>query len=395
METEINKRDGLLSLALPLGVGLVGAGGAMLPGWPMAMLAIAAGSAAAWVLTATSRAQVARLHGQLRVAQTKIGVLHSQRQVAGVQQACESAMPLWASHVESARGQTEAAITALAGRFSALVQRLESAVNASQSAGGHMGNEGALNALFADSRRELMAVVQALRQVLSAKDVMFRQIAEMGDFVEELQKMAEAVAMIASQTNLLALNAAIEAARAGEAGRGFAVVADEVRKLSTLSGETGQNIGIKVQNIGAAITATLAAAKSAEQQDARVVDDADGAIQRVLARLEEAAGGLGQSAEILQQESAGIRDEIADILVSLQFQDRVSQILAAITGTMNHFQQDLGKQRERLAEGDATAHLDLERFMAVMHSSYTTSEQRAIHAGKHVAHTADDDITFF
>ena len=394
MDIELNRRDSMV-LMLPLALGLVGAGGALLPGWPMALLAVAAGSATAWVLTARNKSRSEYLGAELAKVRDDMQRLQAERQVPGLQHACDSAVPLWTGHIDTARSQTEDAITSLTARFSALVARLESAVYASQSTSGNMGDSGALQALFADSRKELTEVVHSLRQVLAAKDAMFRKIAELGEFVDELQEMAQAVAVIASQTNLLALNAAIEAARAGEAGRGFAVVADEVRKLSTMSGETGQSIGVKVQSIGAAITETISMAKATEQQDANVVNDADGAIQSVLARLEDAASGLSHSAEILQRESAGIRDEITDILVSLQFQDRVSQILAAVTDTMSHFKQDLDEQCGLLRHGDEVSGVNVDVLMEKMQKSYTTSEQRLIHSGQSAGSAGDDEITFF
>ncbi|MEE4692843.1 methyl-accepting chemotaxis protein [Pseudomonas alliivorans] len=304
------------------------------------------------------------------------------------------AMPIWAKQVESSRQQTETAIIELTSRFTGISERLQETVQASQQAAGELDGQNADGALkvLAQSDSELSQVIDSLKATQASRDQTLTQVRSLTAYTGELRTMAADVAAIAAQTNLLALNAAIEAARAGEAGRGFAVVADAVRSLSSKSSETGQQMSAKVDIINNAITQLVEAASSGADLDSHSVTESEQSIQHVLQRFQSITGRLAESADLLKQESYGIRDEMTEVLVSLQFQDRVSQILTHVRDNIDSLHTHL--QQSSQSPDEAVA-INAREWLARMESTYATDEQRRTHRGESAAQQNSQEITFF
>ncbi|NOZ10920.1 MAG: chemotaxis protein [Gammaproteobacteria bacterium] len=314
------------------------------------------------------------------------------------EQLLRQALPIWIRQVDSARTQSETAIQQLTERFSGIVSELGTTMAASREAAGDLSKdniEAGMVGVFSDSERDLGGVVQSLRNSMKSKSDMLTQIHALNGHMDEMNGMATEVAKIAGQTNLLALNAAIEAARAGEAGRGFAVVADEVRALSNLSGETGKRMTERVSQVRTAMSEAMRLTEQSVEEDESSFAASEISIENVMTRLRQVVDGLTKSADLLQQSGEGIQLEIEDVLVALQFQDRTSQILVQVVRTQEELNSHLESYASIRAAGRPVEYSDTDSWIQSMQKSYTTDEQRNNHYGKSGGAAGGSELTFF
>jgi methyl-accepting chemotaxis protein len=193
-----------------------------------------------------------------------------------------------------------------------VVSSAESAADASTKASevAQKGGDSAQVAL--QKMREIQAVVDGATEI----------VRKLGERTKEIHQIVNVITNIAQQTNLLALNAAIEAARAGEHGRGFAVVADEVRKLAEGSGRAASQISVLVDQIE---TETR---RAVDQMENGAKDVSVGAtvIDSALASLEDIAATIQQTAAMVQEITAATEEQKASAEKIVQAVDDVAKI---------------------------------------------------------------------
>lgn len=187
----------------------------------------------------------------------------------------------------------------------------------------------------AESGRIVQATISGMRDLRDASLASAEKVRELGHHSSEIGSIVGVIAEISAQTNLLALNATIEAARAGEHGRGFAVVADEVRRLAERSAISAQEISTLVSTMQSGISAAIVAMEEGSQKSeekATMAQEAAEALNSIIAairQINEKTASVVAANDIITEKSRMLTEVINSVSAATQENTAATQEMAA------------------------------------------------------------------
>ncbi len=198
-----------------------------------------------------------------------------------------------------------------------------------------------------DSQQHLSSALNTVLEMTEGMSSASDSITKVASHSEDINRILEVIRSIAEQTNLLALNAAIEAARAGEQGRGFAVVADEVRTLASRTQESTAEIDGMIETLQKEVHSAVSIIKQGSEQSAvnrEATQHAHESLHQVVAAIGEIADHIGQVATAAEEQSS-VSEEITRNLTVI---GDAANILAELALEANHSSGQVTQQLDIL-----------------------------------------------
>jgi methyl-accepting chemotaxis protein len=282
-------------------------------------------------------------------------------------------LPVWQRHIDSARQQSETAVSGILASFGSIAHRLDQAIRLTQDSQVGMGH-GSVDDLVRRNDEALNEMLKPMRAAVDARNQAFAKVDGLAEAMGELRQSAIQIKQLARRTNMVALNASVEASRAGERGSGFAVVAQEVRQLATQSADAANRMMSRTHAIDLELQALRNEAAAHDSSDEALNEQAEHSARAVISGLLNSLGELNRSSRELKDAGAAVQDEYERVLMSFQSQDRLSQMLSCVI-------DDISRLTDWVRDGNDLSAAQAGEWLARLDASYTMEEQRSEHHG--------------
>jgi methyl-accepting chemotaxis protein len=247
------------------------------------------------------------------------------------------------SKAASITNQLSSAIQQVAGNAEAVVRESTNAANAAR-----------------EGTKTVEETLASMNTIKAKVGVSADKVQEMGKRSDQIGEIVTTIEDIASQTNLLALNAAIEAARAGEAGKGFAVVADEVRKLAERASAATREIGDLIKGI----QRTVAEAVSAMDEGAKEVE---GGVLK--------AGKAGEALDAILQASEAVNYQAEQAAAASEQMSASANELVTAVDSVSAVVEENTASTEQMAAGSTEVTQAIENIASISEENSAAVEE--------------------
>lgn len=282
----------------------------------------------------------------------------------------QQVLPVWKRNVLAARDFSEQSMATLLESFADVSTNLDKALTD----GGEieMVELDTADRLIEEYGPEIEKLLATTRKSVALKNSMLEAMTGIAQALGQMETFAQQVQEIGRATDLMALNASVEATRAGNSGSGFAIVATEVRRLASQSRTAATQVGKLVHSLQDRLGNLRNQVRRDDTEDDELLLQAEENVRSLISAMLKSLSKSKRTSRTLRESGRQVQSDIERIMMSLQSQDRMSQMLVAVCEDMQRMNEWINGAEDPTAEMPT---LWLDR----LEENYTMEEQRSVH----------------
>lgn len=257
-------------------------------------------------------------------------------------------IPVLTEQLQAVINQTDEAAGGLTEAFIGISRQAKKQLQAVQGLFGNLSEQTSDNNILFQTQTNLQEIQANFSTLTSFFDKSIKMISEVMEQLIKVDAFALDIKKIGKMTNILALNASIEAARTGEAGAGFKVIASEINTLSKNSNNSIKEITDITENLTTKVNIIKKELQSVHQHSADIGIRTDELFRLTTGKIGTTLQDTAEKIKIIAQDAEGLTKEISKAVVSIQFQDITRQRIEHVISPLEMLNSDVIETIDKL-----------------------------------------------